>query len=173
MALIFHQSSSITFGTEDLPLPVIGIVDGTRAQNLSLAPGMHGRLLTFMLGEWVEGWYAPFITTPEVPEFSVEASDMHGLPSNRAGKAGWHLTLDDNLNTWDLVPPVTPDEPEYITWAGLVSRAVGKTLMQDQLFIITDQSDRLVKIAYISTPGKMAFEEVMTDYGQLSHSKIE
>lgn len=170
MALIFNQTSSLSFSEEDLPLPSEGIEEGTRARNLSRNSGTDGYLITFKDGNWVDGWYEPYIGAVDN---TVNPIDMHGLPDILAGKAGWYLTLDDNLTSWDLVAPDEPAVVTALTWAELVSKANAKTLKKGQDFIITDKSNMVIEIAYISTPSGNAFYETMTDYGQLSHTKVE
>lgn len=170
MAIIYHQSSSLTYGESDLPLATTGVEEGTRGRNLSRAPGQNGQLVTFKEGVWIHGWYEPYIG---LVDNTVLPGDLQGLPNDLTGMGGYQLVLDDSLNSWDLIPMNGPYGASSITWSELVYKATSSTLSKGDEFIITDKNNMLVTIAYISVPSGFAFYEVMTDYGQLSHTKIE
>ena len=156
MALTYHTTMFFTFTSDDLPLST-DYIESTRALNLSVSLSDPASKITFTDGAWATGWDtyyedagdapAPPIPSTPVP---IVAGDLEGLPTNRSGMAGWHLALDDNLNSWDLVPVTgtaedPPEAPEVldVTEQGELIQGCNSTLTRllpkgDSINIVND-----------------------------------
>ena len=168
------QSSTLEYITGDV-LPV-DVPEGTRALNT-----LTGDMSTFVDEAWVTGWYTHYIDMPddiEVAEDTVGASEMKGLPTDLTGKVGYAMVLNSNLDSWDLIalpsndPVPLPTGPVSLTWAELVSNTNDHSVKVGDQFKVTDRSNQIIRIAYLSTPGMYAWYETMRDSGQLTYSRI-
>lgn len=167
----WKQSSMFEYNTGD-PLPT-DITEGIRAYNIDT-----GEKNTMVDGQWKAGWYSHYIDIPvdlPLPVAGVQPEHMKGLPTDMGSMAGYVLTLDDSLTSWDLRPLESnvTNTPMYLTKAQLVSRIAARDVEEDDIYRLIDEGNRRIKIAYISLPGGEAWYETMSSSGQLSHMKIQ
>lgn len=153
---------------DELPLDVS---EGVRAYNID-----SGEKLSFVSGEWRPGWYIHYIDIKgTMPVAGVKPEHMKGLPDDIGGMAGYVLTLNDDLTSWDLRPMETGSQglPMYLTRAQLVSRIKSHNVEEGDIYRLTDESNKRIKVTHISLPGGEVWAQTMRSSGQLSHYKVQ
>ena len=166
--ITWTQSSMLEFNTVDTPLDT-GVPEGTRSHNLD-----SGQLYTLVQGVWKSGWFVHYIGDYVPENDSISPDMLAGLDGNLTSKGGYMVVVGADEVSLELrqVPIVALPSPTYVTWAALVVAVQDNSVAIGEEFLITDQANKRISIAYKSDDGACWYE-TMSNYGQLTHTKIQ